>query len=79
MGNFVDQDGDHVNVGNSGDNRPNVNNWYDNKRNDNIGLAASRKSVLCQNKRFPLGNLLFLARSVSRLEPAAQHAPNLVY
>ena len=43
MGNFVDRDGDHVNVGNSGDGAPNVNNWYDNKRHDNIGLAAARK------------------------------------
>ena len=41
--NFVTSDGNRVNVGNFDSKGLNVNNWSDDNRNDNIGVAVSRK------------------------------------
>ena len=43
-GQFLDSDGNRVNVGNCDANGINVNNNWDDNRNDNVGLSASRKS-----------------------------------
>jgi len=44
--NSVDSDDNHVNVGNFDANGLNVNNYYDDNRNDNIGLASARNYYL---------------------------------
>lgn len=41
--NSVDSDGDHVNVGDSSNGGVNVNNNWDDNRNDNLGLWSARK------------------------------------
>ena len=46
--NYVTSDGNRVNVGNFDENGLNVNNYWDDNRNYNIGLAASRQSSLHQ-------------------------------
>ena len=43
-GKFRTSDGNRVNVGNFDSNGLNVNNNWDDNRNDNIGLSAARKS-----------------------------------
>ena len=43
-GHYLDSDGNRVNVGNCDANGVNVNNNWDDNRNDNVGLSASRKS-----------------------------------
>ena len=43
---IIDSDGNHVNVGNFDAKGLNVNNNWDNKRNDNLGLASARQSSL---------------------------------
>jgi len=45
-GQIIDSDGNHVNVGNFDAKGLNVNNNWDNKRNDNLGLASARQSSL---------------------------------
>ncbi len=45
-GQIIDSDGNHVNVGNFDVKGLNVNNNWDNKRNDNLGLASARQSFL---------------------------------
>ena len=45
--NFVTSDGNRVNVGNFDSNGLNVNNYWDDNRNDNIGVAASRNFFPC--------------------------------
>jgi hypothetical protein len=42
MGNLVTSDGNRVNVGNCDASGVNVNNNWDDNRNDNIGVGASR-------------------------------------
>ena len=42
-GQYVDSDGNRVNVGNFDADGFNVNNNWDDNRNDNLGLSASRK------------------------------------
>ena len=39
----MDADGNRVNVGNSADGGVNVNNYWDDNRNDNLGVASARK------------------------------------
>lgn len=41
----VDSDGNRVNVGNFDDNGLNVNNNWDDNRNDNIGVSSARQSI----------------------------------
>ena len=43
-GQYLDSDGNRVNVGNCDAKGVNVNNNWDDNRNDNLGVAASRKS-----------------------------------
>ena len=45
-GQIIDSDGNHVNVGNFDVKGLNVNNNWDNKRNDDLGLASARQSSL---------------------------------
>jgi hypothetical protein len=47
-GQSLDSDGNHVNVGNFDAKGLNVNNNWDNNRNDNLGLASARQSSLSQ-------------------------------
>lgn len=49
MGKFLDSDGNRVNVGNFDANGLNVNNYWDDNRNSNIGLASARHSFLYHN------------------------------
>lgn len=49
--NFLTSDGNRVYVGNFDSNGLNVNNNWDDNRNDNIGLSAARKSFLCLNQK----------------------------
>lgn len=44
----VDSNGYRVNVGNFDENGLNVNNWNDDNRNDNLGVASSRQFILRQ-------------------------------
>ena len=41
---YLDSDGNRVNVGNFDAKGLNVNNYWDNNRNDNLGLASARQS-----------------------------------
>ena len=41
---YLDSDGNRINVGDFDDKGLNVNNWNDDNRNDNIGLSATRQS-----------------------------------
>ena len=43
-GQYLDSDGNSVNVGNFDSMGLNVNNYWDNNRNDNLGVSASRQS-----------------------------------
>ena len=43
-GQYLDSNGNHVNVGNFDGKGLNVNNWNDDNRNSNIGLSAGRQS-----------------------------------
>ena len=45
-GQTIDPDGNRVNVGNFDAEGLNVNNNWDNNRNDNLGLASARQSFL---------------------------------
>jgi hypothetical protein len=49
----VDSDGNRVNVGNSANGGVNVNNNWDDNRNDNLGLASARKLSQVKSKRSP--------------------------
>jgi len=44
-GKFLDSDGNRVNVGNFDDEGLNVNNYWDDNRNSNLGVSASRQSI----------------------------------
>ena len=59
--NFLTSDGNRVNVGNFDANGLNVNNNWDDNRNDNIGLAAARKSFLYLNQKPSCEGLLVKA------------------
>lgn len=58
-GQRVDSNGNRVNVGNFDSNGLNINNNWDDNRNDNIGVASARKSSLSmyRNARFTAGIL----------------------
>jgi hypothetical protein len=43
-GQYLDSNGNRVNVGNCDANGVNINNWNDDDPNDNIGVGAARKS-----------------------------------
>lgn len=43
---YLDSDGNRVNVGNFDSKGLNVNNWNDDNRNDNIGVSVGRQSQL---------------------------------
>jgi len=75
-GQIIDSDGNHVNVGNFDVKGLNVNNNWDNKRNDDLGLASARQSSLypAEVPRFA-GLRLSLLR---RANPPAKHATNLI-
>jgi len=49
----VDSDGNRVNVGNSTNGGVNVNNNWDDNRNDGLGLASARKLPQVKIKRSP--------------------------
>lgn len=44
--NFRDSDGNRVNIGNFDDKGLNINNYWDDKPNHDIGVASSRQSTL---------------------------------
>lgn len=48
---YLDSNGNRVNLGKFDSNGLNVNNWNDDNRNDNIGLASSRYFFLCLDKK----------------------------
>jgi hypothetical protein len=52
-GHYLDSDGNRVNVGNCDANGVNVNNNWDDNRNDNVGLSASRKSPFLCSRELP--------------------------
>jgi hypothetical protein len=47
---YLDSDGNRVYVGNFDANGLNVNNYWDNNRNDNIGVASARQSSIFKQK-----------------------------
>jgi hypothetical protein len=47
----VDSDGNRVNVGNFDSDGLNVNNNWDDNRNDNLGVSSVRKSPLLSNDK----------------------------
>ena len=57
---YLDSDGNRVNVGNFDAKGLNVNNYWDNNRNDNIGVSAARQSHSIQRKPTLVGFLLSL-------------------
>jgi hypothetical protein len=52
-GHYLDSDRNRVNVGNCDANGVNVNNNWDDNRNDNVGLSASRKSPFLFSRELP--------------------------
>jgi hypothetical protein len=48
--NIIDSDGNRVYVGNFDADGLNVNNYWDNNRNDNIGVASARQSSILKQK-----------------------------
>ena len=52
-GQYLDSNGNRVNVGNCDAKGVNVNNNWDDNPNGNIGLAASRKSKSCLQGNYP--------------------------
>lgn len=71
VSNFVDSDGNRVNVGNCHNGNVNVNNWND-SGNDNIGLGASRNFLL------NLANTSLWGVLLSRFNPTAKLTTNLI-
>ena len=55
-GNFVDSDGNRVNVGNFDSQGLNVNNNSDDNRNDNLGLSSARQSSPYSRQECPLSS-----------------------
>jgi hypothetical protein len=49
-GNYLDSDGNRVNVGNFDSKGLNVNNNSDGNYNDNLGLASARQLTLCSKR-----------------------------
>ncbi len=49
-GQFLDSDGNHVYVGDFDASGLNVNNYWDDNRNSDIGVASSRQSLLSPRK-----------------------------
>lgn len=52
VGNLIDSDGNRVYVGNFDAKGLNVNNYWDENPNDNIGLASARQSSLSEKPLF---------------------------
>ena len=75
---YLDANGNRVNVGNFDANGLNVNNWNDDNRNDNIGLASARQSRSIQNKNFHRSKWKFLLPLFGRFEPASQLAADVI-
>ena len=73
---IIDSDGNRVNVGNFDAKGLNVNNNWDNNRNDNLGLASARQSSLYPSEvpRFA-GFRLSLFR---RADPSTEHPADFV-
>jgi hypothetical protein len=74
-GNVRDSDGNRVNVGNFDADGLNVNNNWDDNRNDNLGLSSARQSS--PHPGIPsLGGILY--RLLDRTNPATEHPTDLV-
>ena len=67
----MDSGGNRVNLGNFVASGLNVNNYWDDNRNDNIGLASARNFSLCLNQVL---QLIF-----SRSYPSTQHFTDLIH
>src|SRR3989344_7179733 len=75
----VDSDGNRVNVGNFDSDGLNVNNNWDENRNDNIGVASARKSHLFPVfENAPPSGAFSLPFSAG-FDPPAEHASDLVH
>ena len=74
-GNYVDANGNRVNVGNFDAKGLNVNNNWDNNRNDNLGVASARQSLLYPDMEPAIRGLLSLS---SRAYPPAEHSADLI-
>jgi hypothetical protein len=71
IGQYLDSDGNRVNFGNFDGEGLNVNNYWDDNRNDNIGLSAARQSSSIQgNSRHARE---FLLSVFGRFDPASKH------
>jgi hypothetical protein len=57
---FVDSNGNHANVGNFDEDGLNINNWNDNDRNSNVGVASARQSLCSQESALILRRFRFL-------------------
>lgn len=75
-GQIIDSDGNHVNVGNFDTKGLNINNNWDNKRNDNLGLASTRQSSLYPAEIPHLAG--FLLTLFCRADPSAEHPADFV-
>ena len=58
---YLDSDGNRVNVGNFNASGLNVNNNWDDNRNDNLGLASARQSSSCCEALPPTAGALVTA------------------
>ena len=75
----MDSDGNRVNVGNFDSDGLNVNNNWDDNRNDNIGVASARKSPLFPiRKNAPLNGAFSLSFPAG-FDPSAKHPSDLVH
>lgn len=74
---FLDSDGNRVNVGNFDSDGLNVNNYWDDNRNSNLGVSASRQSALYPSVKSRL-RAGFALSLFCRLDPASKHSADLI-
>lgn len=72
----IDSDGNHVNVGNFDAKGLNVNNNWDDNRNDNLGVASARQSLLYPDEVPPSAG--FFLPLFRRANPSAKHPADFV-
>jgi len=70
-GKFLDSDGNRVNVGNFDADGLNVNNYWDDNRNSNLGVSASRQSPLYPTEYPALRGGTFVSTFLAGFYPPA--------
>jgi hypothetical protein len=77
-GQHVDSDGNRVNVRFNADG-VNVNNNWDDNRNDNIAVASARKSPLYLAIGMPASRRAFSLPFFAGFDPSAKHSSNFIH